>query len=310
MGMVIANEAGTDAERRQRIFDGEVFSIPPTPAVAALAEFAWHFIGEAFGTADPSTAHRELPVEDFVRILGPLKTGFTHHPESKRLLRELLVALGCDPTTTYFDVPKLRVVTPASYLTAGLGYNYRPHRDTWYSAPMCQVNWWAPIRNVSRDRCMAFHPDYWQRPASNSSDNFDAYEWNRNGRRDAGSYVTSDPRPHPHLIGSDAGSEVRIVGGPGSIIAFSAAQLHATVPNETDIARFSLDFRTVALADVAAHGGPAIIDEHSTGTTLRDFLRADTYEQLPATVIAEYDQDGAEDGVLVFDPSVLAAQPS
>jgi hypothetical protein len=306
MVMVVSTDPGSsDAQRRERLYQGEVFAIPPTPAVAAFAEFAWELIREAFGDLDPITAHHELPVEDYVARLGPLKTGFTHHPHSKELVRDLLVGLGCDPETTYFDVPKLRTVTPASYLTSGLGYNYQPHRDTWYSAPPCQVNWWAPIRGVTRDNCMSYHPDFWQQAARNSSDEFDAYEWNKTARRDAASYIKSDPRPHPHIVEMDPGADVRLVGESGSILAFSGAQLHSTVPNTTRDARFSFDFRTVNIADVAAHAGPANVDGHSTGTTLRDFLRIDTLAPLPSELIAEYDDGGSADGVLVFDPTVL-----
>jgi hypothetical protein len=95
------------------------------------------------------------------------------------------------------------------------------------------------------------------------------------------------------------------VGEKGTIICFSAAQLHSTVPNTTGDTRFSVDFRTVNIADVQAHAGPANVDSHSTGTTLRDFLRSDTYVQLPDEVIAGYDLNGSAEGVLVFDPSVL-----
>ncbi|MGZ7085390.1 MAG: hypothetical protein ACXVIH_03625, partial [Ilumatobacteraceae bacterium] len=121
----------------------------------------------------------------------------------------------------------------------------------------------------------------------------------------AASYITSDPRPHPHLVGEEPGHDVRIVGEAGSILCFSGAQLHATVPNTAALARFSFDFRTVNIEDVAAHAGPENIDSRSTGTTLRDFVRLDTHEQLPNELIAEYDKDGNPDGVLVFDPSVL-----
>jgi hypothetical protein len=308
MAMVISTDPGSsDAQRRERLFNGEVFAIPPTPAVTAFAEFAWELISAAFGDLDPITAHDHLAVEEYVALLGPLKTGFTHHPHCKELLRDLLVGLGCDPETTYFDVPKLRTVTPAKYLTAGLGYNYQPHRDTWYSAPQCQVNWWGPIRGVTRDSCMAYHPDYWQNPATNSSDEFDAYEWNKSARRDAASYIKSDPRPHPHLVGIGPGTDIRLIGEAGSILSFSGAQLHSTVPNTTERARFSFDFRTVNIADVAVHAGPANVDGHSTGTTLRDYLRIDTLEPLPTDLIAEYDEGGSADGVLVFDPTVLDA---
>jgi hypothetical protein len=306
MAMTIATEAGpSDDARRERIFAGEVFSIPPTESVRAFVEFAWEMITTAFGDLDPITAHDHLPVEEYVALLGPLKTGFTHHPHSKELLRDLLVELGCDPATTYFDVPKLRTVPPADYLKAGLGYNYQPHRDTWYSAPQCQVNWWAPIRGVTPESCMAFHPDYWQKAAPNSSDEFDPYEWNKTARRDAGTYITSDPRPHPHLVGEGPGADVRLVGGPGSIVSFSGAQLHSTVPNRTAKARFSVDFRTVNMADLTTHAGPVDVDGASTGTTLRDYLRLDTLEALPDEIIADYDHGGSGEGVLVFDPAVL-----
>jgi len=296
-----------DDERRARVFDGEVMCLPPNPAVLAFCDFAWDLIVSAFDGYDPTHAHTGLSVDDYVKILGPLKTSFTHHDQSKKLIHEFLVSLGAEPTTTYFDVPRLRVVPPATYLTVGLGYNYSPHRDTWYSAPQCQVNYWAPIRGVTDRSCMSFHPDFWLKDASNTSGEFDAYEWNRSSRRDASKYTTSDPRPHPRLSGQGPGSEVRIVGEPGTMLCFSAAQLHATVPNTTDETRFSLDFRTVSLTDVQSHRGPANVDSHSTGTTLRDFVRADSHVRLPDDLIAGYDLNGSADGVLVFDHSVLTS---
>ena len=294
-----------DDERRERIFAGEVMCLPPSSAVKAFSDFAWDLIESAFGGVDPMFAHEHMSVDEYVKILGPLKTGFTHHEQSKKLIHEFLVSVGADPAATYFDVPRLRVVPPATYLTVGLGYNYSPHRDTWYSAPQCQVNWWAPIRGVTDKSCMSFHPDYWLKDASNTSNEFDAYEWNRSSRRDASKYTTNDPRPHPRLSGHGPGSEVRIVGEPGTMLCFSAAQLHATVPNTTGHARFSLDFRSANVADVREHGGPRNVDSNSTGTTLRDFIHSESHERLPDDLIAQYDQDGSADGVLIFDHTVL-----
>ena len=122
MTMLISAEATiTDDERRRRLYEGEVFNLPPRASMRGLTDFAWELIAEAFGALDPARAFEHLPVEKYVEILGPLKTGFTHHPRSKELLTAALLDLGCDPEKTFFDVPKLRVVTPASYLTAGLG---------------------------------------------------------------------------------------------------------------------------------------------------------------------------------------------
>ena len=171
MAVVVSTETDfTDDERRMRLYAGEVFCIPPRETVKALTDFAYEMIAEAFGNHDPLVAHRVLPVGDYVDILKPLKPAFTHHPRAKELVRDILVDLGADPTKSYFDVPKLRVVPPSAYLSAGLGYNYKPHRDTWYSAPQCQNNWWTPIAGNSATTGMQFHPDYWQCPAPNTSD--------------------------------------------------------------------------------------------------------------------------------------------
>ena len=308
MAWVVSTETNfTDEQRRQRLYNGEVFLIPPRASIRALTDFAMDMITDAFGKRDPLTAHNEMPVDQYVEILKPLKPGFTHHPRAKELVREILVDLGADPELTYFDVPKLRVVPTAAYLSSGLGYNYTPHRDTWYSAPQCQNNWWAPIAGSNALTGMQFHPDYWLRPIDNTSAGFDNYEWNRTSRRDAANYITEDPRPHPKLAEGGPGHEIRLVGEPGSIMNFSGAQLHSTVPNETEKARLSIDFRTVHIDDLRNNNGPANVDSHATGTSVRDYIRADNYEPLPDEVVALFDKDGSKDGVLVFDPSVLKA---
>ncbi len=306
MAWVVSTEADfTDDERRRRLYDGEVFCIPPRETVKAFTQFAFGMIAQAFGGHDPLTAHNELSVEKYVEILARLKPRFTHHYKSKQLLKDILVDLGADPSKTYFDLPKLRVVPPSDYLSAGLGYNYTPHRDTWYSAPQCQNNWWTPIAGNSAATGMQFHPDFWQRPAPNTSNDFDAYEWNRTARRDAAAYVKDDPRPHPRLAAGRPATELRVVGQPASLLSFSGAQLHSTVPNQTKTARLSIDFRTVHIDDLATYAGPDNVDSQCTGTSVRDYCRTDTGESLPDALIAQYDNNGSSEGVLVFDPSVL-----
>ena len=62
--------------------------------------------------ADPETAQFSLPVEKYVEILAALKPRFIHHPRSKELIRDLFRDLECDLDSTYFDVPRLRTMTP------------------------------------------------------------------------------------------------------------------------------------------------------------------------------------------------------
>jgi hypothetical protein len=47
---------------------------------------------------------------------------------------------------------------------------FHPHRDTWYSAPMCQLNWWLPIYSIDPDNAMGFYPDYFNVPVKNNSE--------------------------------------------------------------------------------------------------------------------------------------------
>src|SRR5690606_3430824 len=100
---------------------------------------------DAFGPRDPELAQHEMPVVDFAGLLSRLKPEFIHHPACKTIMPRLLARLGCDPKQTYFDVPRLRTSTSDDYLTTGIAYAFHPHRDTWYSAPMCQINWWLPV---------------------------------------------------------------------------------------------------------------------------------------------------------------------
>jgi hypothetical protein len=65
------------------------------------------------------------------------------------------------------------------------------------------------------------------------------------------------------------------------------------VPNVTDVARYSVDFRTVHVEDVMARQGAPNVDSRSSGTTMRDYLRASSLEHLPDEAIRLYD-DGTE----------------
>src|SRR5688572_3870826 len=109
-----------EPERRRRIYEGDVFVFSPRPSMVALCEFARSLAVEAFAPLDPREAQRTLPVEQFVDIVAPLKPRFIHHPETKGLIRAVIEELGCDLTSTYMDVPRMRVVSSDGYLTAGV----------------------------------------------------------------------------------------------------------------------------------------------------------------------------------------------
>jgi hypothetical protein len=290
MHTVYVDSPLSDAARRAELYCGQLFLYAPTPGTMALVEVARNLIREAFATRDPEMAQHEMAVEEYATVLGDLKPRFIHHPDSKRAIQTILAERGCDPERTFFDVPRLRTATSDNYLTTGIAYAFHPHRDTWYSAPQCQLNWWLPVYDIEAGRSMAIHPRYWSEAVRNSSDTYNYAEWTSTNRFSAAQHIKSDTRVQPRALDQiELNPQVRLVMPVGSPMIFSAAHLHSTVPNDTGKTRFSIDFRTVHLDDVIAHRGAPNIDSRCTGTTMNDYLRATDLTHIPAELVAAYD---------------------
>lgn len=307
MNTIFFDSKMSDENRRQQLYNGQLFVDSPSISAIALAEFARQLAEAAFAPLYPPDAQHYMPAEEYAAILAELKPQFIHHPRSKELVQGILSELGCDLEKTYYDVPRLRTATSDGYLTSGIAYAFHPHRDTWYSAAQCQLNWWLPIYDVESDNVMAFHPRYWTQPVKNGSIGYNYYEWNKESRKNAAQHVKTDTRQQPHPEEPmELDPQIRIVGQVGGIVIFSAAQMHSTIPNTTGRTRWSIDFRTVHLDDVVAKRGAPNVDSACTGTALRDFLRASDRACLPEEIVAPYDTlPPSEDAVLVFDPTVL-----
>ena len=303
MNTVYYDASVTDDERRRLLYDGQLFVYSPRKSTLSFIEFARKLIREAFEPHDPETAQHCMSVEQYADILVKLKPGFIHHPESKTLIRNIFEEMGCDLGRTYFDVPKMRSSTSDNYLTTGIAYAWHPHRDTWYSAPPCQINWWIPIFDIESNNAMAFHPKYWNREVKNSSKGYNYYTWNQQHRGDhVGKFLKEDPRPLPKPTEAiEIDPQIRLIVPAGGIILFSGAQMHSSVPNTSGKTRFSIDFRVVNIDDVAGKRGAPHMDEECTGTTMRDYLRATDLTHVPNDLVALYDEDTGTDGKLTYE---------
>ncbi len=291
MNSIYINPNHSDEVRRKRLYAGQLYIYSSRESTRAFCRHAREMTEEAFAPLDPRVAQYEMSLEDYVAVLAKLKPEFIHHPRSKELIRTILKDVGCDLEKVYFDVPRLRTSTTDSYLTSGLGYVFKPYRDTWYSPPMSQCNWWLPIYEVESDNVMAFHTRYWDKPVRNDSDGFNYQEWTQNGRKAATTQIKSDSRKQSAALEElELDPQIRIVGEPGNLLIFSAAHLHSSVPNTSGQTRFSIDFRTVHLDDLRRWNGAPNIDSECSGTTIRDYLRGSDFQQLPREVIAEYEQ--------------------
>lgn len=292
MVAVYLNHPFDFAASRERVFAGDLLLQSRCAATAALAAHAAAFAAEALAPHDPQSAQDHLDVPDFIARVGPLKSRFTNDARTKELVRDVLAAFGCDPDDTYFDVPRLRVVPHGGYLSSGVSYAYKAHRDIWYSSPPSQVNWWLPVFPVTADRAMSFFPEYWDVAVPNSSADFDYAEWCRVGRQLATSQGETDTRRHPLPAAPvSTASELRIAGTSGDVMLFSAAHLHATAANTSGVTRFSIDFRTVNLSDLSRGRGAPVVDNASTGTTLGDFLRMGDFAPIDVATATSSQRD-------------------
>jgi hypothetical protein len=302
MPAVFLDSAMSDDLRRQRLYGGDIFLFSASANTKDLTELARGMLEEAFAPYDPRTVHHHLSPEQVADILSNTKPAFIHHPECKRLIPGIMKDLGVDLEKLYFDVPRMRSAYPSDFLSSGIAYAFHPHRDTWYSAPMCQINWWLPIFPLDPENAMGFYPSYFDKPVKNNSEIYNYYEWNTKSRAGAAQHVRSDTREQPKPQQELNDRSLRYLPPPSGMIAFSGAQLHETVPNTTDAARYSIDFRTVHFDDVQRRLGAANIDSRATGTTMRDYIcSADVSRLLPEELVRLYDDGTATaDKVLRF----------
>jgi hypothetical protein len=266
------NRRIAESDRKERLFGGDFFLYTDVPEAHAISGWARELIQQAFGDLDPERAQHKLSVEEFVERVGPMKSRFTNDPRTKALCQALVKAMGSDPEDTYFDLPRLRAVPSDNYLSAGVSYAYKAHRDTWYAHPPCLVNYWVPVYDVVGENVMSMFVRYWNRPVQNAG--FDYDKWVAESRFAASSNIQEENRPHPVPTEAiDTEGEVRIAQNAGGIMMFSTCQLHATAPNVSGVTRYSYDLRTLSLRDLREGRGPKNLDAVAAGSTVTDFLR-------------------------------------
>lgn len=290
MNSIIIDAPISEEKKRELLYRGQLLVYSPTASSLALVDFARKMVEAAFHPLDPETAQFHMPVEKYAAILAELKPKFIHAPESKKCIQGMLGDLGFSLEKTYFDVPRMRSSTSDDFLTSGIAYAFHPHRDTWYSAPMCQINWWLPIYPIVPENAMAFHPRYWSQAVRNGSSGYNYAEWNRTSRQNAAQFLKQDTRVQPKPEEPmELDPQIRVIAPPGGVLLFSAAQMHSSVPNNSGRTRFSIDFRTVNVDDVSARRGASNVDSACTGTTMGDYLRGTDLTHLPEKYFEMYE---------------------
>jgi hypothetical protein len=254
-----------DGQRRESIYDGDLLVFKKVPPMEEFCAFTDVLIREVFGTTDPVRAQFELDREKYLSRVETLQKRFRKDARAKDLFLAALGYVGVDLRRTFWDWLYLRVSPHgeehSGRRTAKLGF----HRDTWSSNVYAQTNWWAPIYSISPGRTIAFYGEYWGKPLKNTSAN-----WNLEEIRSGRSSAPLVPEPTETV---NTASELRPVIEPGDLLCFSGAHLHASVPNSTGVARFSVEVRTVDARDAAEDGRGAPNVDGEASRVAKDWFR-------------------------------------
>ena len=241
-----------------RAFSGELIVFRRLDALDALLDHARSIACAAFD--DPVGDEGRLDSGLWRQKAISARRRFMRSDAAPGLLCALFAALGFDPATTYRDSAILRFQPGRAACRTRRLRDLPPHRDSWGSNLMTQLNWWAPLFPVEPGATMEIWPGYFDRPVPNSS-----AEWDIEALRAAGgSYPLLPEAARPE----EPGEPVLIE--PGELLCFSAAHLHASRPNRTGRTRISIDLRTV---DATDRGGAPNVDGKTRRTSYEWFHR-------------------------------------
>ena len=281
----------SDAERRKNLYAGQLYVASASPNAKKLIEHAQQMIEEAFAPHTPSTAQDHMEVEEYAAVLTDLKPAFIHHPKSKEFVAGLLTDLGADPEKTYFDVPRMRIVTTNGYLTSGVGYAHHPHRDTWYSAPRPSSTGGCRSTDRVGERRWPSIPSIGTSRSRTGREDYNYYEWNRTAAMTRASTSRPTPASSPSPRRDRSSTRRCASSPPRRRDHLLGRQSALDGPNDTGPLAVQIDFRTVNLDDVKAGAERPNLDSQCTGTTLRDYLRVTDLEHVPEEIVERYDDE-------------------
>jgi hypothetical protein len=270
MNIAVDPDSSCDELRRQ-LYAGNLVVLTRLRALDDFVEYTRNELTELFRPYDPEHVHEHIDPPEMAKILGAWKPRFIHAERSRKIVREVIQEAGFPAEDTHYDLPKPRTSFPVGHLTTGVAFAFPWHRDVWYSAPAQQINWWLPIFPVREDNAMSFDPQSFDRAVPNTSDAFDYYQ-NNTSRLTTASQVAKESQARPGAVNHKPTQELVVLPAPGEVLLFSGAQLHASTPNTSGRARFSVDFRTVFVPDLMAGRGAPLADVYCSGTSIRDFI--------------------------------------
>lgn len=256
-----------DTTNPQEIFNGGLSILNINPEVTKLLNHAKSIVEDCFSSPIEDITHdNNLDLDHFIASADKSKTRFTDGEDTKELLTNLIKSRYSSELLEYalFDKPRLRIIPNSDFLSSGISYNYKPHRDTWYGGTEEQINHWLPLCNVTPETTFYVSPEYFDKEFENNSEIFDLDQWDVKFRKKASSNVKAEDRPHPTPLKElPESARYRVVIPRGNEFVFSGHHFHGSSSNKTNLVRFSIDYRVVIQKKEFIY--PRNIDNRATG---------------------------------------------
>ena len=272
-----------DATARLKAYAGKVLVMKQVPAAldlcVLLKELTPRFDCDA----------QETSFEDIKQAC----TTFEESEDVKRLFRKIFEYSSVDGKTTCWDRPRLRIqqsgggiddIESSSRFGKGkFSSTLPPHRDTWASNILQQLNWWIPLDEIDEGRTMCFYPEYFLKAVPNTS-----HKWNFDelrSRRRQGLPYPQLPELDTTFLDNLKEKGKPLVVDPGDVVVFSGAHLHASVINKTGKTRYSCEIRSVDADDYRNGKAAPNVDGKAPCVPLHWFQCIDDAEKSLADVI-------------------------
>ncbi|MGB0943462.1 MAG: hypothetical protein ACPGUE_13710 [Marinomonas sp.] len=265
MDIITLDQALNDKDRAELLFKGNLLVFKQRPAMLELIKVCQQQLERALSGLDPMFAQQALGQAEFIRITAQVQAKFKQDKDVRQLFFQVLEECGLDTESAYYDHFPLRVV-PANHEKNGTHRSsIAHHRDTWGSNLDSQQNWWAPLYPLTQERTIAFFPKYWTTPLANNTDTWSFEDYLSKRKQTLKQDEVGYPIAPMAKEAVDESQIIKLVIEPGDVLNFASAQLHASVPNTTDAARYSVEMRTLSLEDI--NHGRAAPNVDNAGTT-------------------------------------------
>ena len=283
MEIIRTSKTITDQERAEILFRGDLLIQTDIKAMHQVIVWTRDLLDQTL-PINATKIQASLDPKAFLKHTAKAQESFRKSEAIRKHFFGALVECGVDIQHTYYDHFPLRIVPSGDEYGGARNSSISHHRDTWGSCIHSQINWWAPIFELEKSRTIAIYPDYWTHPLANNTQQW-RFEKHIESRRitPKGMQAPYPSAPSPTEAVNES-NMIPVMLNPGDILSFSSAHLHASVPNTSSFTRYSVEMRTINLADLQQNRMAPNVDNQGERPMYQWFKRITDKQSLQAEI--------------------------